>query len=72
MLKLIGFIISICLIILIFLRIPQENIGLSSFASKNSFLGSSPSSAERSLNILTIFLILIYFGIAIELNLSNI
>ena len=72
MLKLIGFIISICLIILIFLRIPQESVGLSSFASKSSFLGSSPSSAERSLNILTIFLILIYFGVAIQLNLSNI
>lgn len=72
MLKLIGFIISICLIIIIFLRIPQESIGLSNFASKSGFLGFSPSSAERSLNILTIFLILIYFGIAIQLNLSNI
>ena len=69
MLKLIGFIISICLIILIFLLIPQENVGLSSFASK---IGSSPSSSERFLNILTIFLILVYFGIVIQLNLSNI
>jgi preprotein translocase subunit SecG len=72
MLKSIGFIISICLIVLIFLRVPQESVGLSSFASKSDFLGSSPSSAERSLNILTIFGILIYFGIAIQLNSSNI
>ena len=73
MLKLIGFIISICLIILIFLRVPQESVGLSSsFASKSGFLGSSPSSAERSLNILTVFLILIYFGIAIQSNLLTI
>ena len=72
MLKLIGFIVSICLIILIFLRMPKESVGLSLLASQNRFLGSSPSSTEQSLNILTIFLILIYFGIAIKLNLSNI
>jgi preprotein translocase subunit SecG len=71
MLKSIGFIISICLIIIIFLRMPQESLGLSSLATKTDLLGS-PSSAERSLNILTAFGILIYFGIAIQLNLSNI
>ena len=71
MLKSIGFIISICLIIIIFLRMPQESLGLSSLATKTDLLGS-PSSAERSLNILTAFGILIYFGIAIKLNLSNI
>ena len=71
MLKLIGFLISILLIIIIFLRIPQENVGLSSFATKSDLLGS-PSSAERFLNILTAFGILIYFGIAIKLNFSNI
>jgi hypothetical protein len=31
----------------------------------------SPSSAERSLNILTAFGITIYFGIAVGLNLAN-
>lgn len=72
MLKSIGFIISICLIIVIFLRTPQENVGLSSFATKSDLLGSSPSSAERSLNIITAFGILIYFVIAIQFNLSNI
>ena len=68
MLKLIGFIVSILLIIIIFLRTPQENVGLSSFATKSDILGS-PSSAERFLNILTVFGILIYFGIALTLNL---
>jgi preprotein translocase subunit SecG len=72
MVKSIGFFISICLIILILLRMPQESVGLSSFAAKSDLLGSSASSAERSLNILTVFGIVIYFGIAIQLNLSNI
>ena len=70
MLKPIGFIISLLLIVVIFLRMPQENVGLSSFATKSNILGS-PSSAERSLNILTAIGILIYFGIAIQLNLIS-
>jgi preprotein translocase subunit SecG len=70
MLKPFGFIISIFLIVIIFLRIPQENVGLASFATKSDLLGS-PSSAQRSLNILTAFGILIYFGIAVGLNLTN-
>jgi protein translocase SecG subunit len=69
MLKIIGFIVSILLIIIIFLRTPQENVGLSSFATKSDILGS-PSSAERSLNILTAIGICIYFTIALTLNLS--
>lgn len=71
MLKLFGFLISIFLIVIIFLKIPQENVGLASFATKTDLLGS-PSSAQRSLNIFTGFGILIYFAIAIQLNfLSN-
>ena len=70
MIKVFGFVISIFLIIIIFLRIPQENIGLASFATKSDLLGS-PSSAQRSLNILTAVGILIYFGIAIQMNLTN-
>ena len=70
MLKPLGFIISIFLIGIIFLRIPQENIGLASFATKSDLLGS-PSSAQRSLNILTAFGIIIYFGIAVQLNIIN-
>lgn len=70
MLKLVGFITSLFLIIIIFLRIPQENMGLASFATKSDLLGS-PSSAQRFLNILTGFGIIIYFGIAIQMNLIN-
>ena len=70
MIKIFGFIISIFLIVIIFLRIPQENIGLASFATKSDLLGS-PTSAQRSLNIFTGFGILIYFGIAIQMNLIN-
>jgi preprotein translocase subunit SecG len=70
MLKLIGAFISLFLIVIIFLRIPQENVGLASFATKSNLLGS-PSSAQRFLNILTGIGILIYFGIAIQLNLLN-
>ena len=70
MLKLIGFIVSVLLIIIIFLRTPKDNVGLSSFATKSDILGS-PSSAERFLNFLTAFGILIYFGIALTLNLRS-
>lgn len=67
MLKLIWFIVSILLIIIIFLRVPQQNVGLSSFV-----LGSSsPKSVARFLNILTGFGILIYFGIALTFNLRS-
>lgn len=70
MLKLTGFIISIFLILIIFLRMPQENAGLSSFATKSGLLGS-PSSAQRFLNILTGVGIVCYLGIAIKMNLTN-
>jgi hypothetical protein len=67
MLKIFEFIVSVLLITIISLRIPQENVGLSSFANKSDVLGS-PSSAQRSLNILTFLGILVYFGIAIKQN----
>ena len=67
MLKSFGFLVSIFLITIIFLRVPQENVGLASFVTKTDLLGS-PSSAQRSLNILTAFGILIFFAIAIQLN----
>jgi len=57
---------SIILVILIFLRTPQ-NQGLTSFSSKSNLLGS-PSSAEQFLNNLTIILMLAYFLFAIFLN----
>ena len=70
MLKIFAAFISLFLIVIIFLRIPQENVGLASFASKSNILGS-PSSAQRFLNILTAVGIIVYFGIAIQLNLIN-
>ncbi len=70
MLKLIGVFTSLFLITIIFLRIPQENVGLASFAAKSNLLGS-PRSAQRFLNILTGVGILLYLGIAIQLNLKN-
>jgi len=69
MLKLIWLLVSIILIILIFLRTPQ-NQGLTSFSTKSNLLGS-PSSAEQFLNNLTIFLMFIYFLFAIFLNIIN-
>ena len=69
MLKIFGLIVSFFLIVIIFLRIPQENVGLASFATKTDILGS-PSSAQRSLNIITGLGILVYFGIAIGQNLA--
>lgn len=69
MLKLIGLISSLFLIFIIFLRMPQESSGLSSFTSTSNFLGS-PSSARRILNILTAINVIIYFAVAIQLNFS--
>ncbi len=69
MLNLLWIILSVFLIAIIFLRAPQ-NSGLASFATKSNLLGS-PSSAERTLNNLTIAVIIIYLLIAIELNFNN-
>ena len=67
MLKLIGYLVSFFLIFIIFLRIPQENVGLASFATKSNILGS-PSSAQRFLNVLTAFGIFVYLTVAIIIN----
>jgi hypothetical protein len=70
MLKLIGFIISVFLIVIIFLRMPQENVGLASFATKVTY-GFSQFSATF-FKYFNYFGILIYFGIAVQLNLINV
>lgn len=67
MLRLFLFAISIFLIPIIFLRVPQESTGLGSFATKSNLLGS-PSSSQRFLNILTAFGILLYILLAIVAN----
>ena len=69
MFKLIGILISVFLIIIISLKIPQENVGLASFASRSNFLGSQ-SGAQNFLNITIVIGILIYFLVAIQLNLA--
>ena len=71
MLKIFAIFISLFLILIIFLRIPQENVGLASFATKSDLLGS-PRSAQRFFNIVNSFVgIFIYIGIAVKLNLVN-
>nr|ULD16070.1 Preprotein translocase SecG subunit [Cylindrotheca closterium] len=70
MLKTFEICISIFLIMIIFLRVPQENVGLASFANKSNLLGS-PRSAQRFLNILTFIGIFLYLGIAFQINLLN-
>jgi len=49
MFKTLWFVMSLFLILIIFLRMPQENIGLSSFANKSDIFGS-PSSTQKTLN----------------------
>jgi protein translocase SecG subunit len=70
MLNIIWILLSIFLILIIFFRAPQ-NGGLASFATKTNLLGS-PSSAERTLNNLTIIAIIFYLFIAIKLNFGQI
>lgn len=66
-----GAVVSIFLIVIVLLRVPQENVGLASFANKSNVLGS-PSSAERFLNNATMTGIFVYLAIAFQLNLLNI
>jgi len=60
---------SLFLILIIFLRMPQETVGLSSFANKSDILGS-PTSAQRTLNIITGLAVILYILLAFKLNLS--
>nr|YP_009495957.1 preprotein translocase SecG subunit [Rhizosolenia setigera]AWT38397.1 preprotein translocase SecG subunit [Rhizosolenia setigera] len=69
MLKILWFILNIAIILLIFIRTPN-NGGLASFATKSDILGS-PNSAEKFLNNLTWALIMGYFSLAISFNINN-
>ena len=69
MLNFFWLLLSIFLIVIIFLRAPQ-NSGLASFATKSNLLGS-PSSAERTLNNLTLIAIGLDLLLAIQLNFNN-
>lgn len=70
MLKIFAMIVNLCLITIIFFQIPKESMGLSSFTIKSNLLGS-PASTRRFLTIITILGILLYFGIALKLNLVS-
>ena len=69
MFKTLLFVMSLFLILIIFLRMPQENIGLSSFANKSDIFGS-PSSTQRTLNYITGLSVVGYLLIAFYLNLN--
>jgi len=69
MVRLSEFLVSLFLIIIILLQIPQESIGLSSLASNRQF-GSSRS-FRRFIEILTAVCILVYFRLAFQLNIIN-
>jgi len=69
MLKFIWLILNIFLILIIFIRTPN-NGGLTSFATKSNLLGS-PNSAEKTLNNLTWGLIFGYFILAVKFNLPT-
>jgi preprotein translocase subunit SecG len=63
MLQIIAIFVSLFLIFLIYLRIPQNEVGL-----ETSKILNSPTSSQRFLNNLTITCISMYFGIALILN----
>ena len=69
MLTIFGIFTSLFLILLILVRIPQDSVGLSSFANTSNLLGS-PGSAQRFLDILTVSAIVMYFLIAFQLNIQ--
>jgi preprotein translocase subunit SecG len=69
MLTIFGIFTSLFLILLILVRIPQDSVGLSSFANSSNLLGS-PGSAQRFLDILTVNGILMYFSVAFQLNIQ--
>lgn len=67
LLKFVVYPISLFLVIIIFFRMPEETTGLTSFALRNTILGS-PSLARRNLNFFTWVGIFIYLNIAFQLN----
>ena len=70
MLTILGIFTSLFLILLILVRIPQDSVGLSSFANSSNLLGS-PGSAQRILDIITVSCIILYFLIAFQLNIQT-
>jgi protein translocase SecG subunit len=69
MIKIVWLLLSLSLIVLVFLRAPQ-NSGLASFATKSNLLGSL-GSAEKFLNNLTVAGIFGYLIVAIQFNFND-
>lgn len=65
-----AFVLNLFLITIIFLRLPEANMGLTSFSNKSRFLGS-PASIQRVLNISIALGIIGYFGLAMKLDFST-
>jgi len=70
MLHFIGILINFFLIIIIFLRVPQEDVGLTASPFKTNSMYSS-NTFQKFVNIFILINILIYFSIAIKLNIIN-
>lgn len=66
MLKVIWLILSLFLIFLVLIRLPNSG-GLSNFSINTNLIGSS-NSTERFLNQLTWLFIILYFLLAIKFN----
>jgi hypothetical protein len=69
MLQKLGIILSLLLTFIIFLRIPEESRGLSSFTGKIDLLGS-PNSVRETFDLLIAIEIILYLSIAFKLNLE--
>jgi len=69
MLKNIWFGISLLLIIIIFLRLPPENNGLSNFIGSTGIFGA-PTSTEQALNYIITLIIICYLILAFYLNIQ--
>lgn len=70
MLEIFGPILSFLLIFIVFLRTPEDSLGLSSFTVKTNLL-SSPGSTRRLLDFLTATEAILYLIIAFKLNIMN-
>ena len=69
MLKIIWLLLSLFLIVIILIRIPNSG-GLNNFSVNTNLIGSA-NSAEKFLNQLTWLFITCYFLLAVKFNISN-
>ena len=69
MIRNIWFSMSLLLIVIIFLRLPPENNGLSNFIGNTGIFGA-PTSTEQALNYIIISIIISYLVLAFYLNIQ--